>query len=161
MLCSTCSKRTSCKEICEEVESFLKKKKNYKLTYRKKEIAICEMAEDNKCFERYLRTYRKKERNGCIKNTTISHEVWMDIRNIIETKLTPKQRDNTISFLDGHSMESIGSKNGTSGQAVRDSIFGHPKQGGGAVRKIQRSMRSSTNKQTTCGKLLRIERYSV
>ncbi len=119
------------------------------------------MAEDNKCFERYLRTYRKKERNGCIKNTTISHEVWMDIRNVIETKLTPKQRDNTISFLDGHSMESIGSKNGTSGQAVRDSIFGHPKQGGGAVRKIQRSMRSSKNKQTTCGKLLRIERCSV
>ena len=69
---------------------------------------------------------------------SVGPEVWMDIRNIIETKLTPKQKDNTIMFLDGYSMESIGRKNGTSGQAVRDSIFGNSKQVGGAVRKIQK-----------------------
>ena len=161
MLCSKCSKRTSCTELCESVELELKKRRNGTLTYKNKEEHLSDMTMEGYCFERYLQIGRIKERNGNIENTNISKEKWMDIRNVIETKLTPKQRDNTISFLDGHSMESIGSKNGTSGQAVRDSIFGHPKQGGGAVRKIQRSMRSSTNKQTTCGKLLRIERYSV
>ena len=96
------------------------------------------MTEDNRCFEQYLRTYRRKERCGHIKNMTVNPEVWMDIRNIIETKLTLKQRGNTIMYLDGHSMESIGRRNGTSGQAVWYSIFGHPKQGGGAVRKIKK-----------------------
>ena len=138
MLCSKCSKRTSCKELCDKVESFLKKNKNYKSTYRKKEIAICEMKEEEDSYYRCLEANHDIARNGYVKNTTISHEVWMDVRAIIETKLTVKQKDNIIMYLDGHSMESIGRKNGTSGQAVRDSIFGHPKQGGGAVRKIQK-----------------------
>jgi len=96
------------------------------------------MTMEGYCFEQYLQIGRIKERNVNIENTNISNEVWMDIITVIETKLTPKQRDNTILYLDGHSLESIGRKNGTSGQAVRDSIFGHPKQGGGAVRKIQK-----------------------
>lgn len=138
MLCSTCRKRTSCKELCESVESFLKKKKNYNSTYRKKEIAICEMTEDEDRYYGYLETSHSNGMKGYVENTTISHEVWMDIRNIIETKLTEKQKDNTIMYLDGHSMDSIGRKNGTSGQAVRDSIFGHSKQVGGVVRKIKK-----------------------
>lgn len=142
MLCATCSKRTSCKKICEEVESFLKKKKNYKLTYRKKEIAICEMAEDEDRYYGYLETSHSNGMKGYVENTTISHEVWMDIRNIIETKLTKKQKDNTIMYLDGHSMDSIGRKNGTSGQAVRDSIFGNSKQVGGTARKIKKHYES-------------------
>lgn len=64
----------------------------------------------------------------------------MDIMTIIETNLTSKQRDNTLSYLDGKSAASIGRQNGTSGRAVRYSIFGHPKQGGGAVRKIQTAL---------------------
>ena len=99
---------------------------------------MSDMVMENYCFERYIQIGRTKERNGNIKNTRISQDVWMDIRTIIESKLTPKQKDNTIMYLDGHSMGSIGRHNGTSGQAVRDSIFGNPKHGGGAVRKIQK-----------------------
>ncbi len=138
MLCPKCSKYTSCKEPCESVELELKKRRNGKLTYKNKEEALSDMAMEGYCYERYLQIGRTKERNGNIKNTRISQDVWMDIRNIIETKLTPKQRDNTILFLDGHSMESIGRKSGTSGQAVWYSIFGHPKHGGGTVKKIQK-----------------------
>jgi len=138
MLCSKCSKRTSCKELCEAVELELRKRCNGKSTYKNKEIGISEVTIKENSFDRYHQTNHRIRRNGYITNTTISHEVWMDVRNIIETKLTKKQKDNTILFLDGHSMESIGRKTGTSGQAVRDSIFGHPKQGGGAVRKIQK-----------------------
>lgn len=138
MLCTTCSKKPSCKELCESVELELRKRCNGKSTYQNKEEGLSDMAMEGYCFEQYLQIGRTKERNGNIKNTRISQDVWMDIRNIIETKLTPKQKDNTIMYLDGHSMGSIGRKNGTSGQAVRDSIFGHPKQGGGVVRKIQK-----------------------
>lgn len=142
MQCSKCSKRTSCTELCESVELELKKRRNGKLTYKNKEEHLSDMTMESYCFERYLQIGRTKERNGNIKNTRISQDVWMDIRNIIETKLTKKQKDNTIMFLDGHSMESIGRKNGTSGQAVRDSIFGNSKQAGGTARKIKKHYES-------------------
>ena len=138
MLCSICTKRSSCTEICESVELELKNRDNGKLTYKNKEEGLSDMTYENYCFERYFRIGRTKKRNVNIQNTNISKEEWMVIRNIIETKLTPKQRDNTILFLDGHSLGSIGRKNGISEQAVWYSIFGHPKQGGGAVRKIQK-----------------------
>lgn len=138
MQCSECKERPSCKELCKPVELELRKRCNGKSTYKNKEVGISEVAIKENSFDRYLQRNGRTERDGYIKNTTISHEVWMDIMTIIETNLTSKQRDNTISFLDGHSMESIGSKNGTSGQAVRDSIFGHHIHGGGAVRKIQK-----------------------
>ena len=138
MLCSKCSKKTSCKELCEPVELELRNRSNEKSTYKNKEEALSDLAMENYCFERYFRIGKTKERNGNIENTNISKKEWMDIRLIIETKLTPKQRDNTISFLDGHSLGSIGRRNGISEQAVWYSIFGHPKQGGGAVRKIQK-----------------------
>jgi len=138
MLCSTCSKRTSCKEICELVEIELRKRCNGNSTYKNKEIGISEVTLKENSFDRYLQRNGRKTRVGYIQNTTISHEVWMDLRNIIETKLTVKQKSNIIMYLEGHSMESIGRKNGTSGQAVRESIFGHPINGGGAVRKIQK-----------------------
>lgn len=137
MQCSECKKRPSCKELCKSVEQGLRKRCNGKSTYKNKEIAISEMTVEENSFDRYMQRNGRREKNGCIKNTTISHKVWMNIVNIIETKLTDKQKENTISYLDGNSAESIGRKNGTSGRAVNYSIFGHPKQGGGAVRKIQ------------------------
>lgn len=142
MQCPKCSKYTSCKEPCEPVELELKKRCNRTLTYKNKEEHLSDMAMEGYCYERYLQIGRTKERNVNIKNTNISKEDWMDIRNIIETKLTKKQKDNTIMFLDGHSMESIGRKNGTSGQAVRDSIFGNSKQAGGTARKINKYYKS-------------------
>ena len=138
MLCSTCSKRTSCKEICDSVELELKNRCNGNSAYKNKEEALSDMTMESYCFERYLQIGRTKERNVNIENTNVSKKDWMDIRNIIATNLTPKQRDNTILFLDGHSLGSIGRRNGISEQAVWYSIFGHPKQGGGAVRKIQK-----------------------
>ena len=139
MQCSECKERPRCKELCKPVELELRKRCNAKATRKNKEEVMSDMVMENYCFERYLQIGRTKERNVNIKNTRISQDVWMDIRTIIETKLTPKQKDNTIMYLDGHSMGSIGRHNGTSGQAVRDSIFGHSKQGGGAVRKIQKA----------------------
>ena len=140
MQCSECKKRTSCKELCKSVERELRKRCNGKSTYKNKEIGISEVTVKENSFDRYLQRNGRKVRIGYVKNTTISHEVWMDIMTIIETKLTDKQKENTISYLDGNSAEWIGRQNGTSGRAVRYSIFGHPKQGGGAVRKIQTSL---------------------
>jgi len=137
MLCSKCNKRTSCTELCESVERELRKRCNAKATRKNKEEVMSDMVMENYCFERYSQIGRTKERNGNIQNTRISQDVWMDIRTIIETKLTDKQKENTISYLEGNSAASIGRQNGTSGRAVRYSIFGHPKHGGGAVRKIQ------------------------
>ena len=137
MQCSECRKRPSCKELCKSVELELRKRCNGKSTYKNKEIGISEVTVKENSFDRYL---RRNEKHGYIKNTTISHEVWMDIMTIIETKLTDKQKENTISYLDGNSAEWIGRQNGTSGRAVRYSVFGHPKQGGGAVRKIQTAL---------------------
>ena len=138
MLCTTCSKRINCKELCDKVESHLNNKNKVKSSYKNKEESLSDMAMESYCFERYLQIGRTKDRNVNIKNTNVSKKEWMDIRNIIETKLTKKQKDNTIMYLDCHSMGSIGRKNGISEQAVWYSIFGHPKQGGGAVRKIQK-----------------------
>jgi len=140
MQCSECKKRTSCKELCEAVELELRKRCNGKSTYKNKEIGISEVTVKEFSFDRYLQRNGRNEKNGYIKNTSISHEVWMDIMTIIETKLTDKQKENTISYLDGNSAASIGRQNGTSGRAVRYSIFGHPKQGGGAVRKIKTAL---------------------
>ena len=140
MQCSECKKRPSCKELCESVEIELRKRCNGKSTYKNKEVSISEVTVKESSFDSYLQRNERTKRNGYIKNTTISHEVWMDIMNIIETKLTDKQKENTISYLDGNSAASIGRQNGTSGRAVRYSIFGHPKQGGGVVRKIQAAL---------------------
>ena len=54
--------------------------------------------------------------------------------------LTKKQTTAIWFFLEGRSMAAIGKRMGVSAQTIHTSIFGHPKHGGGAVRKIQKTL---------------------
>jgi len=130
MLCQKCSFKNQCEQLCEKVETYLKSKRNYKTTYVNKEIGISEVSEKIASLNNWS--------DGISQSRNQHHETWMAIVHVADTKLTEKQRQIFWLYLDGLSMADIGRQLGTSGQAVNYTIFGHPVQGGGIVRKIQK-----------------------
>jgi len=116
--------------VCEDVESYLKSKRNYKTTYVNKEIGLSAVSE-----EAASRANRNNSESQCRNEY---HDKWMAVVKVAETKLTAKQRQVFWMFLGGMSMAEISRQLGTSGQAINYTIFGHPVQGGGIVRKMQK-----------------------
>ena len=129
--CQNCSLKSKCEQVCKEVESYLKSMQNYKTTYVNKEIGVSEVSMEQSSYQKWKRPTRNRDRNH-------DHKTWMTIINIVQTKLTKKQRQIVWMYLEGLSMAEIGRRQNISGQAVRYALFGHPKQGGGIVRKIQK-----------------------
>ena len=133
MLCFKCSlKKGECKEVCDDVLQYLKSKRNYKTTYVNKEIGLSVVSEKTVSMDCW-----KKGKN---QSRNQFHETWMLIVQIVETKCTEKQKQIFWMYLDGLTMAEIGRRLNISGQAVKNAIFGHPKQGGGIVRKIQKHL---------------------
>ena len=131
MLCQTCSFKKSCGHLCKPVDSYLKSKRNYKTTHVNKEIGISEVSLKHGSFNAWMSSKKNRDRHQF-------HIQWMKIVKVIDTKLTDRQHEIIWVFLDGLPMREIGRRLGISGQAVNYTIFGHPKHGGGIVRKIQK-----------------------
>ena len=106
LLCFKCSLKKECREICEDVEQYLKFKRNYKTTYVNKEIGISDIA----IKEKAMMDYQAKERSSGKGQIGINHKTWMLIQKIINDQLTDKQKAAVRYFLEGHSMEEIGKK---------------------------------------------------
>ena len=138
LLCFKCSLKKECREICEDVEQYLKFKRNYKTTYVNKEIGISDIA----IKEKAMMDYQAKERSSGKGQIGINHKTWMLIQKIINDQLTDKQKAAVRYFLEGRSMEEIGKKMNVIKQTVHSTLFGHPVHGGGAVRKIQKIIKS-------------------
>jgi len=118
--------------VCKEVETYLKSKRNYKTTYVNKEIGISVVSEKAASLNNW--------NNGESQPRTQYHDTWMAVVEVAETCLTVKQFQVFWLYLEGLSMAAIGRKLGISGQAVKCAIFGHPKHGGGIVKKIQKEL---------------------
>ncbi|MBT4734320.1 MAG: hypothetical protein HOO10_04865 [Candidatus Marinimicrobia bacterium] len=133
-LCFNCSLKKECNTSCDRVESYLKEKRNYKTTYVNKEVGISDIVIS-------MESKRRQNSNSQRKSTSTYHKRWMMVMNVITSKrLTKKQTTAIWFFLEGRSMAAIGKRMGVSAQTIHTSIFGHPKHGGGAVRKIQKTL---------------------
>jgi len=130
MLCQTCSLKNECERVCKDVESYLKSKRNYKTTYVNKEIGISAVSEKAASLDSWVNSESESHNEF--------HETWMAVVKVAETKLTAKQHQVFWMYLEGMAMAEIGRQLGTSGQAINYAIFGHPVQGGGIVRKMQK-----------------------
>ena len=134
MLCFNCSLKNECQEICEDVNQYLKSKRNYKTTYVNKEIGISDFVIDEKA----VMDYQDKERSFGNSQNEPNHEKWEKVMDIVSTQLTEMQETTFSYYLDGQSMPEIGRKMNVSAQTVHSTIFGHHKHGGGAARKIRK-----------------------
>jgi len=137
MLCSKCSKRTSCKELCEAIEEGVLKGCNGISTYRNKEIGVSEFTYEINIVEKYLNSIKYNSFEEESDQNAQFHEEWMKIMNAIDTLLTHKQKVYIKLYLEGYTFAAISRIFNITGAAVRYAIFGHPAHGGGAVRKIQ------------------------
>jgi len=133
MLCQSCFFKKSCDHLCRATESYLRSKRNYKTTYVNKEIGISEVSLKKGSYGEWVLSKKNRDCKD-------SHETWMRVVGIIESGLTKKQHSIIWMFLDGVSMAAIGRKLDISGQAVKYAIFGHPKHGGGIVKRIQKEL---------------------
>ena len=82
--------------------------------------------------------FRDSVRAFVEKEIVPNHEKWEKVMDIVSTQLTEKQETTLRYYLDGQSMSVIGRKMNVSAQTVHSTIFGHPKHGGGAARKIRK-----------------------
>ena len=120
--------------MCEDVKEYLKSKRNYKTTYKNKEVSqtpfdqeTTKMFEDRDCIPE----------RGALKPEY--YELIPIVKDLILTcGLTDRQQEVVQLYLEGQlSTAEIGRRLGITQQAVYQTIYGHPKHRGGAVRKIQ------------------------
>jgi hypothetical protein len=96
--------KNECQEICEDVNQYLKSKRNYKTTYVNKEIGISDFVIDEKA----VMDYQDKERSFGNSQNEPNHEKWEKVMDIVSTQLTEKQETTLRYYLDGQSMSVIG-----------------------------------------------------
>jgi DNA-directed RNA polymerase specialized sigma subunit len=127
--------------MCAEMEDYLKSKRNYKTTYTNKEVSLTPYdQETTKMFaeERYL-----PERDALKPEY---YELIPIVKDLIPTcGLTDRQQEVMQLFAEEHlSTAEIGRRLGIAQQAVYQTIYGHPKHGGGALRKIKAAVTRHT-----------------
>ena len=136
MHCQECSLKSECKETCEDLEAYLKSKRNYKTTNN--EVSLDTFPEGNSTVW--------DQSNDPFETTEFLRKKYSAlapaIRNVLPNLATTDRQREIIGhyLIDGLSMAEVGRRVGISRQAVNSAIFGHPTQGGGIVRKIQKAI---------------------
>lgn len=136
MLCADCGKRNKCKSLCDDVRNLQKENKNYKTTYKNHEVTLSEYA----IFKYSIDTSVSDED----RYTNRYSEYLPLINEIVENALTPKQFALFhLHFREAMPVSTIARSRNLSQQTVHQAIYGHPKNGGGIIRKIQKELRGS------------------
>ena len=138
MLCQECSLKSECERTCEDVEAYLKSKRNYKTTYTGKEVSLW-------AFPEGASEFWNQSRDPFVSTKFLRKEYYPLISAIRELlpnlAITDRQREIIDLYLNnGLSMAAVGRRLGISQQAVSFAIFGHPVQGGGIVRKVKKAI---------------------
>lgn len=134
MLCPECSLKNECRKPCDDVEAFLKSMRNYKTTYTNKERSLTPFNQDR--WMMFSDESMLPERDHL---KPIYMELLPEIKDVIlACGLTDRQQEIVqMHYEEGFSMSEIGRQLKISQQAVHQALFGHPKHGGGALRKIR------------------------
>lgn len=141
MLCQKCSLKKECRQTCIKVESYLDKNRNYKITYKNKEVGLVEYKLEQQSLSDY--TDWRRSKNILIESSILENPDNDNMRKIKEAAsrcLTPKQEKIYRMYVSGISISEIGRRLGITGQAVSYAVNGHPKHGGGFIRKIQKEL---------------------
>ena len=137
MLCSECGKKSTCKALCSNVKDALDQNRNYKTTYRNHEISIGQYAL-NRHFELDTHDVSGEELESVL---DVQKESLPDIYDIVETNFTPKQKTLfQLHFNQDMSVSTVAKQLNVSQQTVHQAIYGHPRNGGGLIRKLQKSL---------------------
>jgi len=137
--------KKECSTTCDRLEDYLKTNSSHKTTYRNKEIGLSIVSMDKKDFTEWQRNERISSENQVEKK----HAQWMLLWKIMSNDLTSKQKIAIWHYLENGSMAETGRKMGVSAQTVHSTIFGHPRHGGGAVRKIKKVLNLFAKSETT------------
>ena len=146
MLCSECGKKSTCKALCSNVKDALDQNRNYKTTYRNHEISIGQYAL-NRHFELDPQDVSFEEQQSIL-------DTYKDclpaINDIVESAFTPKQRTLfQLHFNQDMPVSTVAKQMNVSQQTVHQAIYGHPRNGGGIIRKLQKSLQASQLNQPT------------
>lgn len=137
MLCHNCSLKSECKTICEDVEQYLKSRRNYKTTYVNKEVSFTPRCEAR---EGYLIWLAKAVSKNVANRSNTYRTQLPRIKRVIDTQLTEKQKRIMIMhFFKGMGLSEIGRKLHISEQAVSQTIYGHSTWGGRRDKKDQKT----------------------
>jgi hypothetical protein len=137
MLCTTCSKYAKCNTPCNKVENDVLKECNGISTRRNKEYRLTDFADEIYSVKKYLNWLHNVDTRNKVERDKQRHAVWNEIIVVIDTNLTHKQKVYIMLYLEGNTFAAIGRIFSISGGAIRYAIYGDPRNGGGAVRKIQ------------------------
>ncbi len=133
-LCQKCRVKGMCREECAALEAYLKSKRGYKTTDTSKHVSLWEFIEG--------KSWVWDEANELFIGSKMLKSKYYNLSpNLMKLidglPLTNRQRQIIDLYRRGIDMASIGRQLGISRQAVNQALFGHPKQGGGVVKKIQ------------------------
>lgn len=140
MLCSKCGKKSTCKALCSKVKDVLDQNRNYKTTYKNHEVSIGQYAINQHFgYDSQDSFYEETE------SIVDTHKDCLPaIHDIVDTVFTPKQKKLfQLHFNKDMSVSTIAKQLNVSQQTIHQAIYGHPRNGGGIVRKLQKSLQIS------------------
>jgi len=133
--------KNECKTTYQEVEQYLKSKRNYKTTYVNKEVFCTPLCEAR---EGYLIWLANAVLENVANRSNTYRTYFPRIKKVINTQLTEKQKQvMTMHFFTGMGLSEIGRNLHISEQAVYQTIYGHPTQVGGAIKKISKILKTT------------------
>ena len=137
MLCSECGKKRTCKALCDEVKDFLNQNRNYKTTYKNHEVSIGQYAL-NRHYELDPHDTAAEVEQSVIDT---NKDCLPAIYDIVETNFTPKQQTLfQLHFSQDMPVSTVAKQMNVSQQTAHQAIYGHPRNGGGIVRKLQKAI---------------------
>jgi predicted DNA-binding protein YlxM (UPF0122 family) len=140
MLCSECGKKSTCKALCSNVNDVLYQNRNYKTTYKNHEVSLGQYAID----KHVVFGPQDSPVEEVLSSNDISNSSLPLIHELVESTFTPKQKTLfQLHFSENMPVSTVAQQLQVSQQTVHQAIYGHPKNGGGIVRKLQKSIQTS------------------
>ena len=140
MLCSECGKKSTCKTLCPNVKDALNQNRNYKTTYKNHEISLGQYAiNKHVVFGPQDSPVEEDLSSNDIHNSSLPL-----IHELVESTFTPKQKTLfQLHFSQDMPVSTVAKQLNVSQQTVHQAIYGHPQNGGGIIRKLQKSLQIS------------------
>ena len=137
MLCSECGKKSTCKALCSNVKDALDQNRNYKTTYKNHEVSIGQYA-----INRHFGYDSQDSLYEATESVVDTHKDCLPtIYDIVESDFTPKQKTLfQLHFNQDMPVSTVAIELNVSQQTVHQAIYGHPRNGGGIVRKLQKAL---------------------
>ena len=140
MLCSQCGKKRTCKAICSDTKYALDQNRNYKTTYKNHEISLGQYAVNQHV------TYGPQDvsYDEQLTSTDIHIDSLPVIFDIVESTFTQKQKTLfQLHFSQNLAVSIIAKELNVSQQTIHQAIYGHPRNGGGIIRKLQKGLQAA------------------